>query len=83
METKSKILQSNKVYAVKKNDEWWAVIDCGKGKKGGMITGNYWKNYFEKQGRVYRWFRKLSLVPDNMVEWQEIKNKRRVYLPYC
>ena len=63
----------NKVYAVKRNGVWWAAIDCGKTKKGGMITGNYFRTHFEKDGNTYRWFREIILTPENLQEWQEIK----------
>jgi hypothetical protein len=63
----------NKIFAVKKNFDWWAVIDCGETKQGGMTVGNYWKTHFRKDGRTYRWFRKIILTPDNLQEWQEIK----------
>ena len=65
----------NKVFAVKKNFDWWAVIDCGETKQGGMCTGNFWQTHFKKDGRTYRWFRKIILVPETLSEWQEIKVK--------
>jgi hypothetical protein len=70
----------NKVYAVIKypKKEWWAVIDCGETKKGGFTTGDFWSSYFEKDGRTYRWFRKLMLVPDTIKEWDEIKIKEEL-----
>ena len=66
-------MEQNKVYAVKKNFDWWAVIDCGETKQGGWTVGNYWQTHFKKDGRTYRWFRKLILTTDNLEEWQEIK----------
>lgn len=63
----------NKVYAVKRKEVWWAVIDCGKTKTGGMVTGNYFRTHFKKDGNTYRWFREIILTPENLVEWQEIK----------
>ena len=66
-------MEQNKVYAVKKNFDWGAVIDCGGTKQGGWTVGNYWQTHFKKNGRTYRWFRKLILVPDDLQEWQEIK----------
>jgi hypothetical protein len=70
----------NKVYAVVKypEKEWWAVIDCGKVKKGGFTTGDFWSSYFERDGKTYRWFRKLILVPDTIKEWDEIKVKEEL-----
>jgi len=68
----------NKVFAVKRNSDWWAVVDCGESKKGGMCVGNYWQTHFKKEGKTYRWFRKLILTPDNLTEWQEIKVKEEL-----
>lgn len=63
----------NKIFAVKKQDKFWAVIDCGETKEGGMTYGNFWSNHFKKDGRTYRWYAELFIPPTNLVEWQEIK----------
>lgn len=68
----------NKIYAVKKIEEWWAVIDCGETKKGGMAVGNFWPTHFEKNGRTYRWYRKIESPPNNLEEWNEIKVKEEL-----
>jgi hypothetical protein len=65
-------MKTNKIYAVKKQDEWWAVIDCGKVMKGGMTIG-IWSSHFKKDGRSYRWYNKLFMPPDDLKEWEEIK----------
>lgn len=65
-------MKQNKIYAVKKGSAWWAVIDCGETKEGGMAVGNYWSTHFKKNGRTYRWYDKLFYAPFDIKEWQEI-----------
>lgn len=68
----------NKVYAVKKFNrrkkihEWWAVVDCGESKVGGMTIGTFQPTYFKKDGRTYRWIDELFSPPKDLEEWQEI-----------
>lgn len=62
----------NKVLAVKKQDEFWAVIDCGETKIGGMTVGNFWMTHFKKDGRTYRWYNKIFSPPTDLKEWDEI-----------
>ena len=67
-------MEPNKVYAVKKNDQWWAVIDCGETKTGGWATNMANRAYFSKNGKTYRWHERLLLFDtDKIEEWQEIK----------
>ena len=68
----------NKVFAVKKNSEWWAVIDCGLTADGGMTVSNYWLSHFKKDERTYRWFKRLIEVPHNIQPWQEIKVEEKL-----
>ena len=63
----------NKIFAVKKRDKFWAAIDCGETKTGGMTYGTFWSNHFKKDGRTYRWYAELFMPPVDLVEWQEIK----------
>lgn len=65
-------MKQNKIYAVKRHNEFWAVIDCGEKKEGGMTTGNYWLTHFEKDGIVYRWINKLFQPPSRLKDWDEI-----------
>lgn len=68
----------NKVYAVKKQGKFWAVIDCGKTKEGGMTYGGFWNTHFEKDGKTYRWYTELFMPPHGLVEWQEIKTLEKM-----
>ena len=61
----------NKIYAVKRRDEWWSVVDCGPVKNGGVSLGIP-SPYFKNNGRNYRWIDKLFMPPENLQEWQEI-----------
>jgi hypothetical protein len=62
----------NKIFAVKRRGEWWAVIDCGEAKEGGMTVGNYWQTHFKRSGRAYRWYDKIFQPPSDLKEWHEI-----------
>lgn len=67
------MVNSLKIFAVKKyGDKWWAVIDCGETKQGGMTYAGFWMNHFKKDGRTYRWYAEL-FMPPKLIEWQEIK----------
>lgn len=65
-------MEKNKIYAVKKGEDFWAVIDCGETKQGGMTVGNFWSTHFRRDGRTYRWYDKIFSPPDTLKEWQEI-----------
>ncbi len=69
-------MTENKIYAVKRNDIWSAVIDCGETKVGGFTVGNFWMNHFKKDGRTYRRYATIFMPPADLVEWQEIKCKQ-------
>jgi hypothetical protein len=68
-------MEENKVYAVKKplKGEWWAAIDCGKTKTGGMTYGTFWQSHFRHGENTYRWHNKIFNPPADLREWQEIK----------
>lgn len=72
MRTSIGVTMKNKLYAKKRNNEWWSVIDCGETKKGGMTTGLFSMNHFEKDGRTYRYADPIFMPPENLVDWQEI-----------
>jgi hypothetical protein len=61
----------NKVYAVKRVDQWWSAIDCGPSKEGGFTLGTI-STHFKFDGRTYRWYMPLFQPPDNLKLWQEI-----------
>jgi hypothetical protein len=65
-------MEQNKLYAVKRRDEWWSVVDCGAVKSGGVSLGIP-NPYFKNNGRNYRWIDKLFMPPENLQEWQEIE----------
>ena len=65
-------MEQNKVYAVKRRDEWWSVVDCGPVKSGGVSLGTP-SPYFKNNGRNYRWIDKLFMPPENLQDWQEIQ----------
>jgi hypothetical protein len=65
-------MEQNKVYAVKRKDEWWSVVDCGPVKNWGVSLGIP-SPYFKNNGRNYRWIDKLFTPPENLQEWQEIE----------
>jgi hypothetical protein len=69
----------NKTYSVKKQpeNEFWVVIDCGETKDGGMVTGNFWRTHFKKDGRTYRWFNKL-FDDGSLKDWEEISVKQEM-----
>lgn len=61
----------NKIFAVKRKSEFWAVIDCGEAKEGGFTTGSM--QHFKKDGRCYRWYSPIYNPPSTLQDWQEIK----------
>jgi hypothetical protein len=63
----------NKVFAKKRHNQWWAVIDCGQTHKGGMSTGTFWLTHFEHGNNTYRYHDRIFNPPDDLQEWQEIK----------
>lgn len=66
-------MAENKIYAVKKNNELWAAIDCGPTRTGGMTTGTFWLTHFKKDGRTFRWHDKIFNPPAGLQEWEEIQ----------
>lgn len=72
------MITENEVYAVKRGNEWWAVIDCGTTRKGGMCVATYWLSHFENECNTYRWFRKITSPPKGLEEWQQITVKEEV-----
>lgn len=65
-------MENNKIFAVKKNGEFWAVVDCGPTKEGGFTFGNFNMRHFKKDGITYRWYQKLFMPPADLKEWEEI-----------
>lgn len=64
---------NNRIFAIKRNDEFWAAIDCGPSKEGGFTFGNFNMRHFKKNGITYRWYQKLFMPPDDLKEWDEIR----------
>lgn len=64
----------NTVHAVKRitrNNKWWAAINCGPVKTGGMTTGSF--DFFSRNGISYKWYSEIFNPSDNLVDLQEIK----------